>query len=235
MLSFLPSFIKKKKPTASDDMENSHPICPSDTPGVNGLNASEQQLHTEHYQPEYYDIDAVCAEAYDLLGDEMMDIEGVLDEEIWEARVMSDPIIVFADLVSPGEEEVWAELEKQKDEEQKDIDGYERLLQMELEEVEAARVEISTESYLGPWDEDLIEVGQAWAESNCRCQYEFDSMLLADEFLAEELREQEDHVKEVEKQQKGWDMNTSFPEEDVWNDLRIDMELEVQENEEKLK
>ena len=60
-------------------------------------------------------------------------------------------------------------------------------------------------------------------------------MLLADEFLAEELREQEDHVKEVEEQQKGWDMNTTFPEEEVWNDLRIDMELEVQENDEKLK
>jgi hypothetical protein len=91
----------------------------------------------------------------------MMDIEGVLDEEVWEARVMSDPTIVFSDLVSPGDEEVWAELEKQKDEEQKDIDGYERLLQMEMEEVEAMRVEISTQSYLGPWDEDLTKVGQA--------------------------------------------------------------------------
>jgi len=60
-------------------------------------------------------------------------------------------------------------------------------------------------------------------------------MLLADEFLAEELRGQEDHVKEVEEQQKGCDMNTTLPEEEVWNDLRIDMELEEQENEEKLR
>ncbi|KAG0331806.1 hypothetical protein BG000_010576 [Podila horticola] len=46
-----------------------------------------------------------CAEANDILANEMMDIEGMLDEEIWEARVMSDPIIVIAHLVSPGEEE----------------------------------------------------------------------------------------------------------------------------------
>jgi hypothetical protein len=58
-------------------------------------------------------------------------------------------------------------------------------------------------------------------------------MLLANEFLAEELREQEDRVKEVVEQQKGWDTNTTFPEEEVWNDLRI--ELKVQENEEKLR
>jgi hypothetical protein len=32
----------------------------------------------------------------------MMDAEGMMDEEIWEARVMSDPIIVIADLISPG-------------------------------------------------------------------------------------------------------------------------------------
>jgi hypothetical protein len=95
----------------------------------------------------------------------MIHIEGLLDEEVWEARVMSDSSIDLADLVSPGDEEVWAELEKQKDEEQKDIDGYERLLQMDMEEVEATRVEISTEPYLGPWDEDLTEVGQAWSES----------------------------------------------------------------------
>lgn len=70
------------------------------------------------------------------------------------------PNYCYRRLVSPGEEEVWVELEKQKD-----IDGYERLLQMEMEEVEATGVELSTELYLGPWYEDLTEVRQAWAES----------------------------------------------------------------------
>ncbi|KAF9368296.1 hypothetical protein CPC16_005496, partial [Podila verticillata] len=138
---------------------------------------------------------------------------------------MSDATIVFSDLVSPGDEEVSAELEKQKDEEQKDIDGYERLLQMEMEEVEAMRVEISAGSYLGPWDEDLTESAAAGV-LGFSMVLRMVSMLLADELLAEELQEQEDHVKEVEEQQKGWDMNSTFPEEEVWNDLRIDMELE---------
>ncbi|KAI9241242.1 MAG: hypothetical protein BYD32DRAFT_484255 [Podila humilis] len=117
---------------------------------------------------------------------------------------MSNPIIVFADLVSPGEGEFWTALEKQKDEEQKDTDGF---------------------SGLKVRDERT---------SNHRHYNEFDLMLLADEFLVE-VTEQEDYLKEVEEQQKGWDMNTTFPEEEVWNELGIDMELEVQENEEKLK
>jgi hypothetical protein len=53
--------------------------------------------------------------------------------------------------------------------------------------------------------------------------------------LAEELREHEDHVKEIEQQQKERNMNTTFPEEEVWKDLRIDRQLEGQENEGKLK
>ncbi|KAF8924343.1 hypothetical protein BGZ52_008336 [Haplosporangium bisporale] len=118
---------------------------------------------------------------------------------------MSDPIIVFADLVSPGEGEVWTALEKQKDEEQKDTDGFYGL------KVHDERT------------------------SNHRHHNELDLMLLADEFLVEELREQEDYLREVEERQKGWDMNTIFPEDEMWNDLGIDMELEVQENEEKLK
>ncbi|KAI9239020.1 MAG: hypothetical protein BYD32DRAFT_450562 [Podila humilis] len=147
MISSLSSLIKKKQRTASNEMVNGHLIHPSETPGVNGLKGPEQQLHAERLReiihgehnvqegnPGYK---VVCAEAYDILTDEMMDIEGMLDEEVWEARVMSDATIVFSDLVRPGDEEVSAELEKQKDEEQKDIDGYERLLQMEMEEVEA--------------------------------------------------------------------------------------------------
>lgn len=55
---------------------------------------------------------------------------------------MSDLIIVFADLVGPGEEESWAELENRR------IDGYERLLQSEMEEVEAMQVEISRASLI---------------------------------------------------------------------------------------
>ncbi|KAI9242917.1 MAG: hypothetical protein BYD32DRAFT_447611 [Podila humilis] len=234
MISSLSSLIKKKQRTASNEMVNGHLIYPSEMPGVNGLKGPEQQLHAERFREIFhrehnvqegnpgYKVDTnrnimtsmqYAPKAYDILTDEMMDIEGVLDEEVWEARVMSDPTIVFSDLVSPGDEEVWAELEKQKDEAQKDIDGYERLHS----------------------DGDGGSRGNASGNNNRRCQYDFDSMLLADEFLAEELREQEDHVKEVEEQQKGWDMNSTFPEEEVWNDLRIDMELEVQENEERLK
>ncbi|KAG0014267.1 hypothetical protein BGZ82_001821, partial [Podila clonocystis] len=66
---------------------------------------------------------------------------------------------------TPAEEEVWAELENQKDEEQKDIDGNERVLQMAMEEAEAVQEELSAEPHHGPWDEDFTEVGQAWAES----------------------------------------------------------------------
>ncbi|KAF9311683.1 hypothetical protein BG006_004498, partial [Podila minutissima] len=64
------------------------------------------------------------SEYYDILAAEMMGIEGFLDEHAWEVRVMSNPIIFFADLVTPEEKEVWAELEKQKDEEWRDIDRY---------------------------------------------------------------------------------------------------------------
>ncbi|KAI9232983.1 MAG: hypothetical protein BYD32DRAFT_474625 [Podila humilis] len=81
----------------------------------------------------------VCAKTYDILADKMMGIEGVLIKQAWEAKVMSDLIIVFADLVGPGEEESWAELENRR------IDGYERLLQSEMEEVEAMQVEIINE------------------------------------------------------------------------------------------
>lgn len=54
------------------------------------------------------------AKAYDILADKMMGIEGVLNEQAWEAKVMSDLIIVFANLVGPGEEESWAELENRR-------------------------------------------------------------------------------------------------------------------------
>lgn len=129
---------------------------------------SRVKTTTFRYPSEYYDIDAVRADAYDILAEEMMGIEGFLDEHVWEPRVMSDPNIVFADLVSPEEEEFWAELEKQKDEEWKDIDGYERFLLMEAEEVEEMLAEISKEPYFSPGDEEFAEVRlreQAWAES----------------------------------------------------------------------
>jgi hypothetical protein len=47
MISSFSSLIKKKQRTVSNEIANGHPIHLSDTPGVNGLKGSEQQLHAE--------------------------------------------------------------------------------------------------------------------------------------------------------------------------------------------
>ena len=59
----------------------------------------------------------------------------------------------------------------------------------------------------------MFFIESLWSDSSDRRnRHEFDLLLLSNKFLADELLEQEEHVKDVEEQQKGSDMNNTVPD-----------------------